>query len=83
MNTAVILESTQLNAFNKSMNAYKEIYEQFVNDASFLWILRSIAIEQPHYDSESIAELEQRIDAQIDGLMTSIEDSWELCLDGL
>lgn len=65
------------------MNAYKDIYEQFVNDASFLWILRSIAIEQPHYDTTSIFELEQRIEAQLDGLMTSIEDSWELCLEGL
>lgn len=65
------------------MNDYKDIYEQFVDEASFLWVLRSIAVEQPHYNVVTLRELEQRIDAQLDGLMTSIEDAWQICLEAL
>ena len=65
------------------MDAYKDIYEQYVDEASFLWILRSIAVEQPHYNINRLHELEQRIEAQLDGLMTSVEEAWELCLDAL
>ncbi len=65
------------------MNAYKDIYEQYVNEASFLWLLRSIAVEQPHYSSDSMLQLEQRIDAQLDGLMTSVDEAWNICLSAL
>lgn len=65
------------------MNAYKEIYEQFVEESSFLWGLRSVAIEEPNQTLSDIQELEQRIDAQIDGIMSSIEDAWEICLESL
>ncbi|MCP3852889.1 MAG: hypothetical protein GY694_22075, partial [Gammaproteobacteria bacterium] len=53
-------------------SAYGDTLEQLADNASFLWILRSIAVEQPHYSVSDILELEQRIDAQLDGLMTSI-----------
>lgn len=56
------------------------IYEQFANDASFLWVLRSIAIDQPNYSSANLSELEQRIDTLIDGLMTGPEISWQICM---
>lgn len=65
------------------MNDYKDIYEQFVDEASFLWVLRSIAVKQPHYNAVALRELEQRIDAQLDGLMTSIGDAWQICLEAL
>ncbi len=65
------------------VNPYNDIYEQFVEQASFLWVLRSIAVEDPHYDVESLLELEQRIEAQLDGLMSSVEVAWEICLQAL
>ena len=83
MNIAATQQTDQLNAFNNKMNPYKDIYEQYVDEASFLWILRSVAIEQPHYTRADIFELEQRIQAQLDGLMTSVEDAWDICLDAL
>lgn len=64
-------------------NAYRDIYEQYVNDASFLWVLRSVTINQPHYEASDILELEQRIEAQIDGLMTSVDIGWEVCDEAL
>lgn len=76
-----------MNAFvstqGASVNPYRDIYEQYANDASFLWLLRAIATEQPHYTQDDINELERRIDAQLDGLMTAPEDAWEICSEAL
>lgn len=63
--------------------AYQGVFEQFAGDASFLWLLRSIAVKQPHYTREDIQVLEQRLEAQINGLMTSLEDSWPICEEAL
>ncbi|MDX2505191.1 MAG: TIGR02270 family protein [Gammaproteobacteria bacterium] len=82
MSIAVSQQNSQINEPNNKMNAYRDIYEQFFDDASFLWILRSIAVEQPHYNAADLHELEQRIEAQLDGLMTAVEDAWEICLQG-
>jgi len=68
---------------NNKMNSYKDIYEQHVTDVSFLWVLRSIVVDQPHYTRQDIYELEQRIDAHLNGLMVAVEDSWEICLEAL
>ena len=64
-------------------SALKSVYEQYVNESSFLWILRSIAINEPHNDLNDILALENRINAQVDGLMTSIDLGWEACEQGL
>ncbi len=63
--------------------AFREVYEQYITDASFLWVLRSIGLNQPHYSQSDIAELETRIEANLDGLMTSLDLSWEICLEAL
>ncbi len=64
-------------------SAYKDIYEQYVNDVSFLWLLRSISVNQPHYDASEILELEQRIEFKLDGLMSSVEIGWQACEEAL
>lgn len=63
----------------KPINPYRDIYEQFANDAAFFWLLRSVALNQPNYNQADVAELERRIEAQLDGLMTAPDDAWELC----
>lgn len=63
--------------------AYNSTYEQYASDAAFLWILRSIATNQPHYNANDLFELEQRIETQLDGLMTSIDMGWQACDDAL
>jgi hypothetical protein len=57
-----------------------DIYEQYLDNASFLWVLRSIVVNPPHYFYSDIQQLDQRIEAQLDGLMTSIESAWPICL---
>ncbi len=60
-----------------------DVYEQYVNNASFLWVLRSVVIEQSHYEASDLFELEQRIDAQLDGLMISLDIGWQACEEAL
>lgn len=64
-------------------NAFRDVYEQYITDASFLWVLRSIGIHQPNYSIDDIVDVEKRIEANLDGLMTSLDLSWELCLEAL
>lgn len=59
--------------------SYYDLYEGGVVDAAFLWLLRSIAVNQPHYTSVDLADLEQRLEAQLDLLMSSLELGWEAC----
>jgi uncharacterized protein (TIGR02270 family) len=68
---------------NKQAHAFRDISEQFVVDASFLWLLRTNSVNQPHYYLEDLAKLEQRIDANLDGLMCNFELAWEICLSEL
>ena len=72
-----------MDAPGKSNNAYQHVYEQFLIDGAFLWLLRSIAVNQPHYKQQDLIELEQRIDAQLNGLMTAPEQAWSICEEAL
>ena len=60
-------------------HAYRDLYDRAVVDAAFLWLLRSIVINQPHYTLADLSELEQRLDAQLDLLMSSQDIGWEAC----
>lgn len=73
-----MIEKTETKPVSNA-SAYQEIYERYVDDASFLWILRSIAVEQPHYNADEVAELELRIEAHLSGLMTSMGQGWQAC----
>ncbi len=64
-------------------HAYHNIYEQYVHEASFLWILRSIAVGEPHNDINDILTIENRIVVQLDGLMTSMDLGWQVCEQAL
>lgn len=64
-------------------SAYRGIFERAAIDAPFLWSLRSLAVDQPHYTLADLAELEQRLDTQLDLLMSSLELGWEVCLAAL
>lgn len=77
------MDELKIPDFLHKQPAYRDIFEQFSTDASFLWLLRSIAIEQPHNRTSDIFSLEQRIEAQLDGLMSSIDDGWAVCEEGL
>lgn len=62
---------------------YAHLYERMVDDASFLWLLRSLAVNRSNYYLEDVGALDNRIQAQLDGLMSSPEQSWDLCVAAL
>jgi uncharacterized protein (TIGR02270 family) len=62
---------------------YRDIFEQYSTDAAFLWLLRSIAIEQPHNSCHDIFVLEQRINKQLNGLMSAVDTGWAVCKEAL
>lgn len=65
------------------MKAYREIYEPVADDASFLWVLRSIVVNQADYDSADLLALDERIDATFNALMTAPEESWDICANAM
>lgn len=71
------------NTSQQAASAYRHISEQFVVDTSFLWLLRSMSVKQPHYYLSDISELEKRINANIEGLMCNFELAWDICLEEL
>lgn len=60
-----------------------DIVSQHVEEAAFLWLLRSNATRQPHYALKDLAKLDERVEAHLDGLRVAGEPGWELCLAAL
>ena len=56
-----------------------EIVSQHVEEAAFLWLLRSNAVRQPHYALKDLVKLDDRVEAHLDGLRVAGEPGWELC----
>jgi uncharacterized protein (TIGR02270 family) len=53
--------------------------EEFATEASFLWMLRSLAVDQPQQTVTDIAELEQRLASNLDALMNAPDTAWQAC----
>jgi uncharacterized protein (TIGR02270 family) len=56
---------------------------QHADQTFFLWVLRSAAIAAPHFSVVDVSELDERLEAHIDGLRIGGEEAWKLCLDEL
>lgn len=61
------------------MNAYRDICEPVADDASFLRVLRGVIVNQPNCYLDDLKELDARIDGKLNALMSSPEESWEIC----
>jgi uncharacterized protein (TIGR02270 family) len=62
---------------------YNHFYDQYADSAGFLWMLRSQAVDRPDYRLDDIDELDQRLENELDGLMSSPEDAWVICESAL
>ena len=60
-----------------------DIVTQHAEEAAFLWLLRDAAIYAPHYSLEELAELDNRVEAHLDGLRIAGEGGWEICKEQL
>ncbi len=59
------------------------IISQHAEEAAFLWHQRDAAVHQPHYDLEDLAELDERIEAHLDGLRLAGDAGWEIAQQAL
>ncbi|WP_290648319.1 TIGR02270 family protein [Aquisalimonas sp.] len=56
---------------------------QHAEEAAFLWLLRNAAVAAPHYSLSHLAQLDNRVEAHIDGLRIAGSAGWAICADAL
>lgn len=61
----------------------QEILAQHAEEAAFLWLLRSDAVSAPHYTLKDLFDLEERIEAHLDGLRVAGDAGWGICEEQL
>lgn len=59
------------------------IVEQHAEEAAFLWLLRNAATYQPHYDLDDLVELDERLEAHLDGLRIANDAGWKIAQEAL
>jgi uncharacterized protein (TIGR02270 family) len=65
------------------MPIIESIVSEHAEEAAFLWLLRNAAIAAPHYSLKDLAELDDRVEAHIDGLRIAGDGAWPFCAEGL
>lgn len=61
----------------------RNIIDQHAEEASFLWTLRDRAASGLTYTLDALADLDERVEAHLDGLRIGGEHAWEACADVL
>lgn len=54
-------------------------YSEYATEVAFLWMLRSLAVDQAHYARGDIADLEQRLTSNLDALLNAPVSGWAAC----
>ena len=57
----------------------KHVVTQHAEEAAWKWRSRVLAVRRPNFDLRSLAALDQRIEAHLDGLRIAGDPGWELC----
>src|SRR5579872_3724485 len=52
------------------------VLARHAEEAAFLWLLRDRAVRSPQYNLRSLSELDQRVEAHLDGLRVAGEHGW-------
>lgn len=65
------------------MKPLLHVIAQHVSEAGFLWQLRDAASVAPHYGLSGLLDLDERVEAHLDGLRVAGEAAWELALEAL
>jgi len=58
-------------------------HSRHAEETAFLWLLRDNAVSAPHYSLTDLAELDNRVEAHIDGLRIAGDEGWSCCVEGL
>jgi uncharacterized protein (TIGR02270 family) len=75
--------SANSSAFPPPSPIIPAIVEQYAEEAAFLWSLRDAVTERPHYGLRQLAILDERIEAQIDGLRIAGQAGLGIALERL
>jgi uncharacterized protein (TIGR02270 family) len=54
------------------------VVTEHADEASFLWLQRCGAIDAPNYSPRQLGDLDERLEAHIDGLRVAGEEGWKL-----
>lgn len=65
------------------MPIIESIVSQHAEEAAFLWLLRDAAVAAPHYSLKDLSDLDNRVEAHLDGLRVAGEEGWPFCAAGL
>ena len=65
------------------MTIIPRIIEQHAEDAAFNWLIRNYAVSEPHYGLAHLTHLDDRVEANIDGLRIAGDAGWEICLGAM
>lgn len=71
-----------MNTLN-SVQAIPVIIDRHTEDAAFLWLQRDAAVYEPHYDLKDLAELDDRLEAHLDGLLVAGDAGWKAACSAL
>jgi len=63
----------------KELKIIPHIVLQHAENLGFNWLLRDRAINEPHYSLSDLAKLDDRLEADIDGLRIAGDAGWEIC----
>lgn len=61
----------------------EDVVTQHAENAAFLWLQRDDAIHAPHYSLNDLADLDERVEANLDGLKVAGDYGWEICEQAL
>jgi uncharacterized protein (TIGR02270 family) len=64
---------------NTSGAVIPHILDQHAEEAAFLWLLRDAAVSDPHYSLKDLADLDNRVEAHLDGLRIAGDGGWKIC----
>jgi uncharacterized protein (TIGR02270 family) len=61
----------------------EDVVSQHGEEAAFLWLLRDSASTAPNYTAKVLGELDERVEAHLEGLRIAGDWGWELCCEQL
>jgi len=61
----------------------KDVITQHAEDAAFLWTQRDQAVKAPNYLLKDLSDLDERVEAHLDGLRIADHVGWQICEEAL
>jgi uncharacterized protein (TIGR02270 family) len=65
------------------MTVLPAVLSQHAEDAAFNWVLRDLAVHEAHYSLRDLADLDDRVEAHLDGLRIAGDMGWEILKEEL